>query len=416
MCQETDVGRFEFIDVDGVADRQTAAALAPEPDGGRCSLLRPPIGEVLPVYVYDEYDGFTAKRFVDLSEAELTHYTETNIAAMTAVIEEMRPDAIITGHEVMGPYIARLACEATGTEYIAKLHGSALEYAVKIQDRYLVYASEGLGAAKRVVGGSRYMLDAATATIPGSWRDEAVVVNPGCDVDLFTPADRDAPERSKVAFVGKLIVSKGVHHLLAAVGLTGTGPMEVVVVGFGGSAEQLKSLAAALANGDAEHALALAETGDSTPLEFLAAFLSADPGTGYWKRQSEVPVTFPGRLDHGPLSERLPYFDALVVPSVLPEAFGMVAAEAAACGVLPIVPGHSGIGEVGVALEEHLGMPGLLTFDPATPIQGIAAAIDRVLGLGFERRRELGLAAAELARSRWSWETVARRLLAAATD
>ncbi|MGH2757203.1 MAG: glycosyltransferase family 4 protein [Actinomycetota bacterium] len=416
MCQETDVARFDFLDEQGIADRATAHALATNSEKGRCVLLRPPIGEVLPVYVYDEYEGFTAKRFVDLSEGELTRYTESNVAAMTAVIEEMQPDAIVTGHEVMGPFISRLACEATGTDFIAKLHGSALEYAVKIQDRYLDYATRGLNAAKRVIGGSRYMLDAAAAVVPGRWRDEATVVNPGCDVELFKPADRHAPERPAVAFVGKLIVSKGVHHLLASVGLTRAGPMEVVVVGFGGFEEQLKSLAAALADGDAEHALALAETGDSTPLEALASFLVADPGPGYWKRQSEVPITFAGRLEHGPLSERLPYLDVLVVPSVRPEAFGMVAAEAAACGVLPIVPGHSGIGEVGAALEEHLGIPGLLTFDPAAPIEGIAAAIDRILGLGFDRRRELGLAAAELTRSRWSWETVAERLLAAATD
>ncbi|MGH3117778.1 MAG: glycosyltransferase family 4 protein [Gaiellales bacterium] len=416
MCQERDVDRFDFIDFDGVADRATAHALGADAKPGRCSLLRPPIGEILPVYVHDEYEGFIAKRFVDLTDDELTHYTDTNVEAMTAVIEEMRPDAIVTGHEVMGPYIAKLACEATGTDYIAKLHGSALEYAVRIQDRYLGFATEGLGAAARVVGGSRYMVEAAAAIVPGRWRDSARVVNPGCDVDLFRPADKRGSERPVVAFVGKLIVSKGVHHLLAAVGLTRAGPMEVVIVGFGGFEKELKSLAGAFADGDAGHALAVAETGDSTPLEALATFLVADPGPGFWRRQAEVPVTFAGRLEHDPLSERLPYFDVVVVPSVIPEAFGMVAAEAAACGVLPVVPGHSGIGELGAALEEHLGLPGLLTFDPADPIEGIAAAIDHVLNLGFERRRELGLGAAELARSRWSWDTVAEGLLAAATD
>jgi glycosyltransferase involved in cell wall biosynthesis len=415
MCQERNAARFDFVDFDGIADRETARALGGVVPG-RCALLRPPIGEVLPVYVYDEYEGFTAKRFVDLTDDELEHYTASNVAAMTAVIEEMRPDAIITGHEVMGPYIARLACEATETGYITKLHGSALEYAVKLQDRYLEFATSGLDAAERVVGGSRYMLEAAASVIPGRWRDDALVVNPGCDIDLFTPVDKTQPERPAVAYVGKLIASKGVHHLLAAVGATTSGPMELVVVGFGGFERQLKALAGALATGEAGHALALAETGDGTPLETLAAFLASDPGPGYWKRQAEVPVSFPGRLEHGPLSERLPYFEALVVPSVVPEAFGMVAAEAAACGVLPIVPRHSGIGEVGAALEEHLGMPGLLTFDPAAPIGSMAAAIDRVLGLGFERRKELGRAAAEVARARWSWVTVAKRLLAAATD
>ena len=36
--------------------------------------------------------------------------------------------------------------------------------------------------------------------------------------------------------------------------------------------------------------------------------------------------------------------------STFPEAFGMVAAEAAACGALPVVANHSGLGEVAATL------------------------------------------------------------------
>ena len=52
---------------------------------------------------------------------------------------------------------------------------------------------------------------------------------------------------------------------------------------------------------------------------------------------------FTGRLDHEELAELLPACEALVVPSTFPEAFGMVAAEAAACGALPISAAHSGL-------------------------------------------------------------------------
>lgn len=416
MCQEHKASRFDFVDADGVADGATIGRLVGKEQEGRCTILRPPIGDVLPVYVYDEYEGFTAKRFIDLSQAELDRYTATNVEAMVAAIEAIEPDAIVTGHEVMGPEIARRACEATGSKFVTKLHGSALEYAVKIQERYLEFAETGLNAAHRVVGGSRYMLDAAAAVVSGPWHEKARVVNPGCDVALFQPVERDPGVRPVVAFVGKLIAAKGVHHLLAALGLTSSASFDVVIVGFGGFEQELGSLAQALAAGDRRRALALAEAGDGNALESLVAFLVDDPGAAYWRRQAEIPVTFAGRLDHGPLSKRLPYFDVLVAPSIVPEAFGMVGVEAAASGVLPVVPAHSGIGELGSRLEEHLGMSGLLTFDPTHPIEGIAAALDRVLALGVERRRELGRAAAELARIQWSWETVARKLLTAATD
>ena len=53
-----------------------------------------------------------------------------------------------------------------------------------------------------------------------------------------------------------------------------------------------------------------------------------------------------GRLEHDEVAELLPRAEALVMPSTFPEAFGMVAVEAAACGALPVSAGHSGMLEV----------------------------------------------------------------------
>jgi glycosyltransferase involved in cell wall biosynthesis len=57
-----------------------------------------------------------------------------------------------------------------------------------------------------------------------------------------------------------------------------------------------------------------------------------------------------------------------------------------------------------------------LTFEPDDPIRSCAAAIDRLLALPYDERRALGEAACELARERWTWTEVARRLLALASD
>src|SRR5205807_9691749 len=65
-------------------------------------------------------------------------------------------------------------------------------------------------------------------------------------------------------------------------------------------------------------------------------------------------VVFTGRLEHEELAELLPACRALAVPSTFPESFGMVAAEAAACGVLPISAAHSGLAEVSAVLAEAL--------------------------------------------------------------
>jgi glycosyltransferase involved in cell wall biosynthesis len=413
MCQQRSVGDLAFIDEAGDFDdsnasfstSQTGAVAA----AGRCVLLRPSIGSLLPVYVHDDYEHFTAKLFVDLTDDELAEYTNANVAALKTALDSFEPDIVITGHEVMGPYIASLACAERDLGYVAKLHGSALEYAVKKQDRYLRYATEGLSAADVVVGGSRYMVDEASAVIPG-WRDRAVVINPGCDVDVFQPNPQHRGP-STVGFVGKLIAQKGVQRLLAALISIRTRPLNVVVVGYGGDETELWDFAQALQSGKLDSARAIArQLGDDDVDRFLGRL-----APGALESLEDVTVEFTGRLEHGPLAELLPTFDVLAVPSIVAEAFGMVAAEAAASGVLPVVPDHSGIGEAGAAIEDAIGRPGLLTYPLDDSTGSLAEAIERVLGVPASERRDLGEKAVELARSRWSWDEVARALLEVAS-
>ena len=414
LCQERGEATYGCVDEVGDFDpdnrsfRTRPTGLAGGP--GRCRLVRPSIGNILPVYVYDRYEGFIATRFVDLSDDELDAYTDRNVEAMATAIVEHRPDAIITGHEVMGPFIAKLACERTKTDYLAKLHGSALEYAVKLQERYLRFATEGLCAARVVVGGSEYMVEEASATVPG-WRGRAVVVNPGCDVELFRPVEREPSTEAVVGYVGKLIAAKGVHDLLVALGET-TVPLRAVIVGYGEFEGVLRNLASRLKEGDVDAARALLEEVGDPAVNRAVDFLTSEAaGDAFRGRLGQVEVAFAGRLEHDPLSRILPTFDVLVVPSVVSEAFGLVAAEAAASGVLPVVPNHSGIGEAGAAVEAAISRPGWLTFDSSNPVTGIADALERVLAVSIEERRHLGRAASRLARSRWSWRHVSARLL-----
>jgi glycosyltransferase involved in cell wall biosynthesis len=113
---------------------------------------------------------------------------------------------------------------------------------------------------------------------------------------------------------------------------------------------------------------------------------------------------FTGAMDHEHLHLLVPLADAVVVPSVLPEAFGMVAAEAASCGVVPIVAGHSGLAEVAAGLG-----PNGRTFD------GTAADLEdrlaELLSLSPGERGRMGLAARAAVLERWSWEGIARRLI-----
>jgi glycosyltransferase involved in cell wall biosynthesis len=252
--------------------------------------------------------------------------------------------------------------------------------------------------------------------IPG-FSERASVVNPGCDVDLFKPAPAPRTDPPTIMFVGKLIRSKGVHDLLAALGWMHHAGARVVIVGYGGFEDELRELATALQRADVSAIRSICETAADGPLTSVLQLM--DDGAmaaGYFEHAASFDIHFTGRLEHGPLSEVLPSADVLVVPSIVPEAFGMVAAEAAACAVLPIVPDHSGIAEAGAAVEEAIGRPGLLTFESGDPIRSLAASIDRVLDIPRPEREELGLEAAKLARARWSWAHVAEQLLAIAAQ
>jgi glycosyltransferase involved in cell wall biosynthesis len=467
VCQDRGAERLPFVDEAGVAGAE------PEPTGaerapGRATVLRPDIGSLLPVFVLDEYRGFEAKRFVDLTDAELERYLDLNVSALRRVAEQIPPDVAIAGHAVPGPVVAR---RALGDEtYVAKVHGSDLEYAVKLQERYAELAREGLEPARAVVGASRDVLARTreVATIP---EERIHVIPPGVDVERWRPRERrdslvdvslrlvedpavgrgrrlaadleaagalsgrdpagldelarsydqTAPDRYSpialrelaghvgpiVGYLGKLIPEKGVERAIEAIALLGP-EVRGLIVGFGTFREWLVALVAALDTGDVDAYRWLSET-SAMKLELEPDEVKAAAGLA-------GRIAFTGRLDHRYAPEAVAAMDALVVPSTLDEAFGMVAAEAAAAGALPVVARHSSLAEVARALEGAAGVPGAMSFesgDGAT--RRLAERLRALLGRSPADRRDLVAAVRQHVADEWTWERTAERLLSVAT-
>jgi glycosyltransferase involved in cell wall biosynthesis len=382
----------------------------------------PDIGGLLPVYVKDPYEGFEVKAFPELTEADLDRYIEANVAAVREVADAVGGvDAALANHLVMGPAI--LARAEIGP-FAAKIHGSALEYTVKPHPRFLPYAYEGMEAAAGVLVGSAHTaksLWAALPELPGL-PEKTRLGPPGVDVDEFRPRAEREP---LVVYVGKLIVSKGVDLLLAAWPLVRAEHPEarLQIAGFGEYKGGLRRLLAALNAGDLEEAREVArlgwalEGGEERPLPILSAFL-ADPPEGYLDaaRGMAGSVEFIGRLEHDEVAELLPRAEALVMPSTFPEAFGMVAVEAAACGALPLSAGHSGMLEVSRQLSPELP-PAVarLTSFPVEPgaVEAIAERLHGWLSLPESEREAARETLVATVRRLWSWEGVARGVLAA---
>jgi glycosyltransferase involved in cell wall biosynthesis len=160
------------------------------------------------------------------------------------------------------------------------------------------------------------------------------------------------------------------------------------------------------------------EGGPPGELRHLRAFLASAPEEWLEAAPSAAArIHFTGRIEHDDLPTLLPACEALVMPSTFPEAFGMVAVEAAACGVLPLSAAHSGLAEVTSALAPALPeeLRPLLSFEIGPgAVEEIAAKLVAWLTLDDAERKRAKLALAEEAARRYSWEKVAKGVIAAA--
>ena len=431
---------------------------------GSVTVHTPDIGGLLPVFVHDNYEGFEVKTFAELTDDELDRYLESNVAAVRDLVESLGGvDAAIANHLIMGPVILGRA----GLDYALAIHGSDLSYTV-IPDleRWGPYAQEACDGAAGILVGSGHIAARLRQAVDDPATNAKVRLGPpGVDTHLFSPIppseralalealaarlreldegtsgsswDRDPVAAadavdwfaegsgSRVIYVGKLIVSKGVDLLLAAWPLVHRvhPDARLLIVGFGALAPVLQRVSEGLAAGDlgplrelAEHGRGL-EDGKDERMRMLSSFLERLPD-GYEDaaRAAAGSVEFAGRLEHDEVAVPVSASDSLVFPSTFPEAFGMVAAEAASTGALPVSAAHSGAAEVSQALAADLpeAARDLVSFELTDDaVETIAARLRDWLGLDQPDRIAASASLRETVERLWSWESVARGAIAA---
>ena len=126
-------------------------------------------------------------------------------------------------------------------------------------------------------------------------------------------------------------------------------------------------------------------------------------------------VLFTGALEHRHLRYLWPLCSTSVVPSVFPEAFGMVAAEAASCGCPPIVADHTGLAEIAAGLRQFYPPEfGDLASFPTGDAEALANRLQQIIGLSPSDHARLAQAARLTATRLWGWESVGDRIVALA--
>jgi glycosyltransferase involved in cell wall biosynthesis len=476
LAQERDPLAHPWVDAAGDWDAGTLQ-VEQRREPVRVTVYRPPI-DLLPVYVADRYEGVEARPLPELSDAEVEEYVARNVAAVRDVVARAAPDVALANHLVMGPVILARALAGTDVPYAVKIHGSALEYVVKPHPRFRPAALEGLRPARGVLTGSRHTAESLWAALDEPGLEEKTRLGPpGVDVERFAPRDPGAategwdalrkrlaadpvghdgrqstagassptatissfavtageaaralksihPERHRVVvFVGKLIASKGVDLLLAAwpLVLQRVPDARLLVIGFGAFRPGLEELAQALGRGDF-HAARRLRAEDGRALPELGAFLDGlrgDAAAAYLETAADLPgrVQWAGRLEHAELADVLPAAEAMAVPSTFPEAFGMVAAEAAACAAFPIVAAHSGLAEVArsLAAEVPPEARSWLTFEVGPDaVTQLGTKLADWLSAPGALRAATREAVVSVARRRYSWDGVAETVIAAA--
>ena len=342
-------------------------------------------GKLLPVFVMDRYAGLEPKFVQDFTDAEKSAYVEAN----AATLRELLPaELVFANHVVMGGPVGA----ASGEPFRVKAHGSELEYSMRGRPELERWGAEALASAEATYVGSAHIREVLEDVV--GHVDRVFEVPPGVDVDEFKLQDRDQAladlilealddpphegnaerlaaflggDEPTVVYFGKLIEQKGVQVLLEAMR---TVEARLVVVGFGPYRATLEA--------------------------------AAPPRT-----------LFTGALEHRHLVHLLPLADVTVVPSIFPEAFGMVAAEAAAAGSPPLVARHSGLAEVAAGLEEEYParFTHLASFETGNA-DDLARKLNELLALSPADRDELRRAGRNAVVDRWSWASVAQRLLA----
>ena len=358
-------------------------------DLGGAQTVRPDAGGLLPVFVLDRYEGMEAKLLQDTTTEERERFVDAN----AAVLRELAPaDLVFANHVLLGAPVGA----ASGLPFAVKAHGSELEYSMRGNEELARWGRETLAEARAVFVGSGHIREVLEDVV--GHVDRVHEVPPGVDVDEFHPerrsdalanlvdeARRDPPnpasanerlpdegnakrfaeflagERPTLLYFGKLIRNKGVHLLIEALERVDA---RAVIVGFGDYREELEAMAGPRA-------------------------------------------LFTGPLEHRHLVHLIPLAEVTVVPSIFPEAFGMVAAEAAAGGSLPLVARHSGLAEIADALEEE-GVPA--AFESGN-VDDLVEKLESLLGRSESERDELRARARRVVEQRWSWAGVADRLL-----
>lgn len=307
-------------------------------------------------------------------------------------------------------YVSRSNLGKSKCTRVMTVHGSCLNFSVRKSELLKKYASEAILNNNKIVFVSKFSLAEFLEFFKNdeSIKDKSIVIPAGVDLEKFIPitntaeksqyikellkelnknmkkelvdsnqeesswktdidiinkiSDIDFENEKIILYYGKYLWTKGIHVLIAAapIIMQKCPNVRFVFVGYGSTREYFEAIINALNNNQKEVFINLLKHLDDLDVQidkesskFFISLLKqledTDFSNAYFSAAENIiksKMIFTGFLNHNDLKTLIACSDITVAPSIFPEAFGLVAVESLASGVIPVQTNHSGFADV----------------------------------------------------------------------
>ena len=193
MCQENHPELYDFICEVILYHSNGEKEILLKRDSvylGKCIMHKPELGNTLPVYVYDKYEEFSdVQPMINLSDTVIGSYLQTNIKILTQIIDEYNVDVIHANHAVLMSVVAQRVSKLRNIPFAIMPHGSAIEYAVKKDNRFFKFAESAFDDAQRIYVIGKEIQTRVKNLFPALTDIESKMIelNLGVNTSLFNP-------------------------------------------------------------------------------------------------------------------------------------------------------------------------------------------------------------------------------------
>ena len=497
FCQENHPEIYDFISEAYLYENDGSVITLLKRDKvypGTCILHKPKLGDTLPVFVWDHYEEFpNVVPMIELSEVEIENYINRYVETINQIINQYQIKVLHANHAVLMSVIAQRISEKTEIPYVIMPHGSAIEYAVKKDERFFNYAKEAFDKANKlfVIGPEIQQRVKTLFPFMPNIQDKMTELNLGADTSLFIPINKserknnilqlctalekmdkgktpqmsaelinnlpenidleslvkrieensnytaknpdahaieklhsiDWENESIILFVGRLIASKGLQSIVAALPtiLENAPNSRLVVVGHGPQREVLEILIKALQDRNIILFKNILKWGSGLegsakkPYKTIQHFLETLDIEKYVKKAQQLlkkdSVVFTGYLTHHELRYFFPCCDVAIFPSVVAEAGPLVFLEALASGCFPLGTYFAGmaasIDSVAHVLKNEDVEVMKICHDEKETVQSIAENVPKA----FEICEQYKYVLRNVAVEKYDWQNVAKKFV-----